>query len=182
MIHYTADGAHTLGELTHLATKANSKLRICLDPKDLNKAIICENHKAPTLEEITHVLTTATRLSKVDRNKAFHRMHLSHDASLLTMFNTHLGRFRGLCGTFGLQMSEDIFQMGDGQDHCTLPWSTGYLWQCVHLWQGKWRSWYQPTELVQCGPERTHIQQFQVCHQARISDTHGVHITSCTIQ
>ena len=35
--------------------KANSKLRICLDPKDLNKAIICENHKAPTLEEIAHV-------------------------------------------------------------------------------------------------------------------------------
>ena len=31
--------------------KANSKLRICLDPKDLNKAIIHENHKAPTLEE-----------------------------------------------------------------------------------------------------------------------------------
>ena len=27
--------------------KANGKLRICLDPKDLNKAIICENHKAP---------------------------------------------------------------------------------------------------------------------------------------
>ena len=30
--------------------KANSKLRICLDPKDLNKVIICENHKAPTLD------------------------------------------------------------------------------------------------------------------------------------
>ena len=39
--------------------KANGKLRICLDPKDLNKAIICENHKAPTLKEIAHVLTGA---------------------------------------------------------------------------------------------------------------------------
>ena len=28
--------------------KANGKLRIYLDPKDLNKAIIHENHKAPT--------------------------------------------------------------------------------------------------------------------------------------
>ena len=28
--------------------KPNGKLRICLDPKDLNKAIIRENHKAPT--------------------------------------------------------------------------------------------------------------------------------------
>ena len=40
--------------------KANGKLRICLDPKDLNRPIIFENHKAPTLEEITHVLTGAT--------------------------------------------------------------------------------------------------------------------------
>ena len=68
--------------------KANSKLRICLDPKDLNKAIICENHKAPTLKEIAHVLTGATRFSKVDGNKAFFGMHLTDEASLLTTFNT----------------------------------------------------------------------------------------------
>ena len=56
--------------------KANGKLRICLDPKDLNKAIIRENHKAPTLEEIAHVLMGATKFSKVDGNKAFFGMHL----------------------------------------------------------------------------------------------------------
>ena len=91
--------------------KANSKLRICLDPKDLNKAIICENHKAPTLEEIAHVLTGATKFSKVDGNKAFFGMHLTDKASLLTTFNTHLGRYRFLCVPFGLKMSQDIFQM-----------------------------------------------------------------------
>ena len=90
--------------------KANGKLRICLDPKDLNKAIIHENHKVPTLEEIAHVLTGATRFSKVDSNKAF-GMHLSEEASLLTMFNTHLGRYTFLCVPFGLKMSQDIFQM-----------------------------------------------------------------------
>ena len=72
--------------------KPNGKLRICLDPKDLNKTIIRENHKAPTLEEIAHVLTGATRFSKVDRNKAFFGMHLTEQASLLTTFNMHLGR------------------------------------------------------------------------------------------
>ena len=51
--------------------RANGKLRICLDPKDLNKAIIHENHKAPTLEEIAHVLMGATKFSKVNGNKAF---------------------------------------------------------------------------------------------------------------
>ena len=91
--------------------KANGKLRICLDPKDLNKAIIHENHKAPTLEEIAHVLTGATRFSKVDGNKAFFGMHLTEEASLLTTFNTHLRRYRFLHVPFGLKMSQDIFQM-----------------------------------------------------------------------
>ena len=90
---------------------ANAKLRICLDPKDLNNAIICENHKAPTLKEIAHVLTGATKFSKVDGNKAFFGMHLTEEASLLTTFNTHLGRYRFLRIPFGLKMSQDIFQM-----------------------------------------------------------------------
>ena len=68
--------------------KANGKLRICLDPKDLNKAIICENHKAPTLKEIAHVLMGATRFSKVDGNKAFFGMHLTEEASLLMTCST----------------------------------------------------------------------------------------------
>ena len=91
--------------------KANGKLRICLDPKDLNKAIIRENHKAPTLEEIAHILTGATRFSKVNSNKAFFGMHLTDEASLLTTFNTHLGWYRFLRVPFGLKMSQDIFQM-----------------------------------------------------------------------
>ena len=91
--------------------KANGKLRICLDPKDLNKAIIHENHKAPTLEEIAHVLMGATKFSKVDGNKAFFGMHLTEEVSLLTTFNTHLGRYRFLHVPFRLKMSQDIFQM-----------------------------------------------------------------------
>ena len=91
--------------------KANGKLRICLDPKDLNKAIIHENHKAPTLEEIVHVLTGATKFSKVDGNKAFFSMHLTEEASLPTIFNTHLRRYRFLHVPFRLKMSQDIFQM-----------------------------------------------------------------------
>ena len=91
--------------------KANGKLRICLDPKVLNKAIIRQNHKAPTLEEIAHILTGATKFSKVDGNKAFFSMHFTKEASLLTTFNTHLGWYRFLRVPFGLKMSQDIFQM-----------------------------------------------------------------------
>ena len=91
--------------------KPNGKLRICLDPKDLNKAIIRENHKARTLEEIAHILTGATKFSKVDGNKAFFGMHLTKEASLLMTFNTHLDRYWFLRVPFRLKMSQDIFQM-----------------------------------------------------------------------
>ena len=91
--------------------KPNGKLRICLDPKDLNKAIIWEHHKAQTLKEIAHILTRATKFSKVDGNKAFFGMHLTEQVSLLTTFNMHLGRYQFLRVPFGLKMSQDIFQM-----------------------------------------------------------------------
>ena len=38
-------------------------------------------------------------------------MHLTEEASLLTMFNTHLDMYRFLCVPFGLKVSQDIFQM-----------------------------------------------------------------------
>ena len=91
--------------------KANSKFRIWLNPKDLNKGIIHENHKAPTLKEIAHVLTRTTRFSKVDSNKAFFEMHLMEAASILMTFNTHLSRYRFLHVPFGLKTSQNIFQM-----------------------------------------------------------------------
>ena len=40
--------------------KPNGSLCICLDPCNLNKAIIREHYKAPTIEEISHKLSGAT--------------------------------------------------------------------------------------------------------------------------
>ena len=94
--------------------KANGKLRICFNPKDLNKAVIHENHKAPTLEEIAHILMGATKFSKVDGNKAFFSMHLTEEALLLTMFNTHLSRYRFLRVPFGLKIVPGHLPNEDG--------------------------------------------------------------------
>ena len=110
---------HHGSALSNTPKKANGKLRICLN-LNLNKAIIYENHKAPTLKEIAHVLTEATKFSKVDGNKAFFGMHLMEAASLLMTFNTHLSRYRFLRVPSGLKMSQDIFQMrmDDIVDQC----------------------------------------------------------------
>lgn len=46
--------------------KQNGRLRLCLDPKDLNAAIQREHHVTPTLEEILPKLPGATVFSIVD--------------------------------------------------------------------------------------------------------------------
>ena len=45
--------------------KPDGTICICLDPKDLNRAIIREHYKAPTLEEISHKLSEATIFFKI---------------------------------------------------------------------------------------------------------------------
>ena len=91
--------------------KANGDTRVCLDPKDLNKAIIRENHKPMTVEEIAHKLAGATVYTKADALKAFLQVHLTYEASLLTTFNYHRGRLRFLRMPFGAKMSQDVFQL-----------------------------------------------------------------------
>ena len=91
--------------------KPNGEVRICLDLSNLNKAIIREHHKPLTMEEITHELAGATVYTKADALKGFLQIHLTHKASLLTMFNSHRGCLHFLRMPFGAKMSQDVFQL-----------------------------------------------------------------------
>ena len=90
--------------------KENGRLRLCLDPKDLNKAVKREHHPILTLEEITPNLTGAKHFSKLDARNGYWNIKLDEESSYLTTFNTPFGRFRFLRMPFGLRMSQDIFQ------------------------------------------------------------------------
>ena len=91
--------------------KSDGLICLCLDPCDLNKAIIYEHYKAPTLEEISHKLRGTTVFSKLDAKDGFWSIHLDTPSSYLTTFNTHKGCYWYLCMPFGLKMSQDVFQM-----------------------------------------------------------------------
>ena len=101
--------------------KSDGSLCICLDPKDLNKSIMQEHYKAPTLDEISHCLSRATCFSKLDAKNGFWSIHLNEKFLYLTMFNTHHGRYQFLCMPFGLKMSQDVFQMWLNQATDCLP-------------------------------------------------------------
>ena len=92
--------------------KADGSLHICLNPHDLNKAIIWEHYKAPTLDEITHKLSGAKVFSKLDVKDGFWSIHLDTRSSFLTTFNTHKGHYQFLHVPFGLKMPRMSFKCG----------------------------------------------------------------------
>lgn len=64
--------------------KKNGKLRICLDPRDLNCAIQREHYKLPTREEIMPKFKNAKYFSKLDASSGFWQMKLDSDSSKFT--------------------------------------------------------------------------------------------------
>ena len=93
-----------------VARRANGKLRVCLDPKDLNKSIHRCHHRTPTVEEVTHKLAGSKYFSKLDARNSYWSVKLDTESSFLTTFNTPFGRYRYLRMPFGLVMSQDVFQ------------------------------------------------------------------------
>ena len=51
--------------------KPSGKLRLCLDPRDLNKAIKRQHFPIPTTEEILAAITHATYFTKLDASNAY---------------------------------------------------------------------------------------------------------------
>ena len=86
-------------------TKKDSKLRICLDPKDLNRAIRRENYQLPTIEEHGAKVFTVH-----DVRHGFWHVRLDDRSSYLTTFHTHFGRYRYKRMPFGISWAPEVFQ------------------------------------------------------------------------
>ena len=68
--------------------KPNGKLRICLDPKDLNIATQREHYPLPTIEDVVTRLQGAKVSTKLDVKNGFWHVELDEESSFLTTFNT----------------------------------------------------------------------------------------------
>ena len=86
------------------------KLRICLDPTNLNKAIRYEPYYFITPENIAHLLAEACVFTVGDCRKCFWHQQLDEASSFLTTFNTGLARFCYIVMTFAATVVGDVFQ------------------------------------------------------------------------
>ena len=86
------------------------KVRLCLDPKDLNKNIRHQHYYRRTVDEILPSLYGKSYFSVVDTTKGYWHVELDHESSLMCTFNTPFGRYRFKRLPFGINVSQDIFQ------------------------------------------------------------------------
>ena len=86
------------------------KLRICLDPRDLNLAIKREHYPTLTVEEVVSRLPNAKVFLKLDAASGFWQIPLDEESSFLTCFNTPFGRYEFKRLPFGIKSAPEIFQ------------------------------------------------------------------------
>ena len=90
--------------------KKNGKLRVCLDPKDLNRAILREKYELPTVEDIATRLHGAKVFTVMDVRNGFWHVSLDEESSYLTTFQTPFGRYRWRRMPFGISSAPEVFE------------------------------------------------------------------------
>ena len=90
--------------------KSNGSLRLCLDPKDLNKSIERNQWYSRMIDDILPKLAKSKYKTLKDTTSDYWHIVLDLASSLLTMFNTPWGKFRWLRLPFKLNIAGDVFQ------------------------------------------------------------------------
>lgn len=92
-----------------IVAKKNGKPRVCMDPRNLNRAIRREHFKLPTREEIMSQFANAKYFSKLDASSGFWQLKLDDASSKLCTFNSPFGRYRFLRLPFGIASAPEVY-------------------------------------------------------------------------
>ena len=87
-----------------------NKLRICIDPRDLNEAIRRERLLMTTIEEVVADMPQAKVFSVYDATSGYWQVKLDEPSSKLCTFNTPFGRYQFTRLPFGTKSAPEVFQ------------------------------------------------------------------------
>ncbi|KAG1933981.1 retrotransposable element [Pimephales promelas] len=90
--------------------KPSGKLRICIDPRPLNKALKRQHFPLPTIDDVLPDLTKARVFTVCDVKDGFWHVRLSEESSYLTTFATPFGRYRWIKMPMGISPAPEVFQ------------------------------------------------------------------------
>ena len=91
--------------------KHNSdQVRVCVDMRRANEAVIRERHPIPTIDDILLDLNGASVFSKLDLKWGFHQIELDLPSREITTFVTNRGLFRYKRLLFGVSCAPECYQ------------------------------------------------------------------------
>jgi len=104
--------------------KPDKSLRMCLDPRDLNKNIVREMVEIPTLDEVRNKLMNKKLYTLVDLKDGFYQCELEEGSKRYCAFSTPYGTYNFNRLPFGIACAPELFQQltnkyfGDIQNVC----------------------------------------------------------------
>ena len=91
-----------------MVPKPNGNVRLCVDMKCANKAIISERNPIPIIDEVLQDMQEASVFSKLDLKWGYHQIELSEESRSITTFVTHNGLLRYKRLMFGIISAQKI--------------------------------------------------------------------------
>lgn len=90
--------------------KPDGDVRICVDMRRANQAIIRERQPIPTVEEVLQDLNGSRVFSRMDLKWGFHQILLAEESRHVTTFVTHRGLYRYTRLMFGVTSAPEKYQ------------------------------------------------------------------------
>jgi len=90
--------------------KNKDEIRICIDPRDLNKALKRPHHHLTTVDDILKEIPEAKVFSVLDAKNGFWNIPLDEESSKLTCFSTAFGRYKFNVLPYGVIVGSEIYQ------------------------------------------------------------------------
>ena len=87
--------------------KKPNEIRICVDIRSLNKAIMRERYIIPTINDVVSDLNSCKVFSKNELNQGYHLILLHPNSRPLSTLSTHVGLFQYKRFNFGLSCAAE---------------------------------------------------------------------------
>jgi len=93
----------------HVVLKKNNDIRVTIDPRDLNKALLREHHPINNVDDIITRMDGSRYFTALDANMGYYQIELDDDSKMLTCFNTPFGRYVYKRLPMGISSAPEIY-------------------------------------------------------------------------